>query len=815
MHIQGIKRYFRTVSTIALCSLVVTACGGGGSNSSIQTPTAVPNVAPPPPPPPPPPASVTAADFETAEYQLGGGLDLINASEAYAQGFTGEGVTIGIVDFNFDFTSNDVNFSNASRGPNADALAIYEAQIGDTASTDEHGQAVAAVAAGVRDDSNTHGVAFDANVIGVDFFSNVNSRQVRQDGDLFNVSDPWTYLVQNGARVINKSFGFDEGDVLENPPPVSEFYVLEFDTTAITAGALLVSSAGNNAGPEPSLSNIRTLERLQDLGLVGQTADGRTTLTGDGGFIIAGAVDSNGQIASFSDRAGNGIEQNFFLVAPGVDLTLPWNGQLGVGSGTSFSAPHITGAAAILFQAWPNLSANEVTNILFETATDLGSPGIDSIYGNGLLNLEAALQPIGESSIAVAASGRANEGTSDTNTSVTTNGIVLSGAFGDAANLKTGLSSLTILDSFNRDFQANFAGSAITNTNNIPLNNLIEQRRNWQSSQARFGASQSIRYAVNIDPEREFIEFTQGRAALDLLDSPEATFEVAGTFEGVNWIVGNGQNIDTALQNQSDGIRPNTFSLTGAFNNGLNRTQGHYAGAGITLSAKTDLWVGASFGEHTGLQNSNFLIGLDRDAPVTSTAARVNHYEKWGTLSFEAGFMQEDGAILGTRATDAFAITDRSQTIWINAEASIPLANTLALHATVTGGQTNAGNTSNSIFADVDRLFTSSFSASLIKSSTFTNNDQIAFSVNQPLRLEHGSVGITTGAGRDLETTVLLFDTNRFSLTPSGRELAFESAYRSKFGDWTMEANVAFRMDANHVKGQQDALLFFGLYRPF
>ena len=200
---------------------------------------------------------------------------------------------------------------------------------------------------------------------------------------------------------------------------------------------------------------------------------------------------------------------------------------------------------------------------------------------------------------------------------------------------------------------------------------------------------------------------------------------------------------------------------------------------------------------------------------MTSTAARINHYEKWGTLSFEAGFMQEEGAILGARATDTFAITDRSQTIWINAEASIPLANTLSFHATVTGGQTNAGNTSNSIFADVDRLFTTSFSASLVKSDTFTNNDQIAFTVNQPLRLEHGSVGITTGAGRDLETAALLFDTNRFSLTPSGRELAFESAYRSQFGDWTMEANMAFRMDANHVKGQQDALLFFGLYRPF
>ncbi|UTW55946.1 S8 family peptidase [Kordiimonas sp. SCSIO 12610] len=818
MRKSGITGYYRTVALLSVCGLALTACGGGGGGSTIQTPTAVPNVAPPPPPPPapsPPPAGVTAADFETAEYQRGGGLDLINASEAYAQGFTGEGVTIGVVDFNFVFNSPDVNFSSASRGQNADALRIYEAQIGDTASTDQHGQAVAAVAAGVRDDRNIHGVAFDSTVIGVDFFSNVNSRQVRQDGDLFNVSDPWTYLVQNGARVINKSFGFDEGDTIDNPPPVNEFYVLEFDSTAVTAGALLVSSAGNNAGPEPSLSNIRTLERLQSLGLVGQRADGSATLTGDGGFIIAGAVDANGNIASFSDTAGNGIERDFFLVAPGVDLTLPWNGQIAVASGTSFSAPHITGAAAILFQAWPNLSAREVADILFDTATDLGAPGTDNIYGRGLLNLEAALQPVGESSIAVASSASTAAGTPSPNTNPTTNGIILSGAFGDALGLKNGLSSLTILDSFNRDFQANLSASAVTNTTNIGLNALIEQRRNWQTSAERIGANETIRYAVNIDPNREFIEFTQGRAALDQLESPEATFELTGSYEGVNWFVGNGQSIGAALQSQSFTNSPNLFSLTGAFNNAINRTQGHYAGAGIAIGEKTDLWFGAGFSENKGLASNSPFQGIESDTPVTSTAARISHYENWGTFSFEAGFMEEEGAILGARASDVFAITDRSQTVWLNASASLPLTNALSFHATVTGGSTDAGNTTASVLSDVNTLISSSFSASLIKSATFLNNDQIAFTVNQPLRLERGSVGITTGAGRDIDTTELLFDTNRFSLTPSGRELAFEGAYRAQFGTWTMEANMAYRLDANHIQGQKDTLLFLGLYRPF
>ena len=50
---------------------------------------------------------------------------------------------------------------------------------------------------------------------------------------------------KSAFTVDNVIFGFDEGDSIGNPPPVNEFYVLAFDTNAITAGALLVSSAGN------------------------------------------------------------------------------------------------------------------------------------------------------------------------------------------------------------------------------------------------------------------------------------------------------------------------------------------------------------------------------------------------------------------------------------------------------------------------------------------------------------------------------------------------------------------------------------------
>ena len=69
-------------------------------------------------------------------------------------------------------------------------------------------------------------------------------------------------------------------------------------------------------------------------------------------------------------------------------------------SGTSFSAPTISGAVALLAQAFPNLSGADIVSILFNSADDLGAAGIDAIFGHGRLNIARAFQPIGQTTLA-------------------------------------------------------------------------------------------------------------------------------------------------------------------------------------------------------------------------------------------------------------------------------------------------------------------------------------------------------------------------------------------------------------------------------
>ena len=147
---------------------------------------------------------------------------------------------------------------------------------------------------------------------------------------------------------------------------------------AVRAGRIVVLSAGNDGGADPIFPAIFAgtsgARRARDRG--GRARRRRASWP------------------SFSNRAGSA--KRYFLVAPGVEVLAPAvGGGAALVSGTSFAAPHVTGAVALVLDAAPFLSAEQVVELLLDTATDLGAPGTDAVYGRGLLNLAAALGPQG------------------------------------------------------------------------------------------------------------------------------------------------------------------------------------------------------------------------------------------------------------------------------------------------------------------------------------------------------------------------------------------------------------------------------------
>ncbi len=113
------------------------------------------------------------------------------------------------------------------------------------------------------------------------------------------------------------------------------------------------------------------------------------------GMIAVGAVDQNNRIASFSggqifDRATDLIKPN--LVAPGVDIlsAKPYGG-LSKQDGTSMAAAHVAGVAALLFQAKPEATVEEVEQALLTSCLPL-SDAVPSRAGAGLVNPVGALE---------------------------------------------------------------------------------------------------------------------------------------------------------------------------------------------------------------------------------------------------------------------------------------------------------------------------------------------------------------------------------------------------------------------------------------
>jgi subtilisin family serine protease len=95
------------------------------------------------------------------------------------------------------------------------------------------------------------------------------------------------------------------------------------------------------------------------------------------------AVDKAGNVNSSAGAGGIGVA----VAAPGIDMlgSFP-GGEIETWEGSSAAAPIVTGLVALMRQADPVASANDIIQRVISTAVDLGDPGFDGIYGYGLID---------------------------------------------------------------------------------------------------------------------------------------------------------------------------------------------------------------------------------------------------------------------------------------------------------------------------------------------------------------------------------------------------------------------------------------------
>ena len=309
---------------------------------------------------------------ETAALaQAEANIQQINAPDVWALGFRGQGIVVASMDTGVDFAHPDI--SAQYRG-GTDSWYDPYGQHPQPTDADGHGTMTMGIMVGRSAGGTAVGVAPDAKWIAVKIFNDSGGGTIAAAHKGFQWlldpdQDPAT---PDAPQVVNNSWTF--------PAPGCD---IEFqpDLQTLRAAGIVPVFAAGNLGPGASTS---------------------TSPSNNPEALSVGAVDSSDSIASFSSRGppSCGGSQTFpELTAPGVNIrTTDLFGTYNTNSGTSFSAPHVTGALAILLSAFPSLSVAGLESALETTAVDLGPAGPDSTYGFGRIDVLAAYSQLAANS---------------------------------------------------------------------------------------------------------------------------------------------------------------------------------------------------------------------------------------------------------------------------------------------------------------------------------------------------------------------------------------------------------------------------------
>lgn len=313
------------------------------------------------------------ADPISAQANKNGALDIINAAAAYAQGYTGKGVTVGVADVGIVNFSHPEFSGKTGSGVVFDGLESTEVPL--TWENVYHPTPVASIAVADKNGFGMHGVAYDADVAS----SSVMGHYYGGGGFESSNSFYDNYLTNPDIKIINNSWGsslylLDEEDFNEIIEYLqSDIASFEIEK-AVNNDKLLIFAAGNSGHLTAAIENnldVLTGDKAFNDNIITVTAAKANSFTknANGGFDV-----ESDAIAIFSDLAM--YNEDTTLSASGWNINsanadFAASGEYYSSSyGTSMAAPIVTGVAALVQQAFPYLGGKQIGDVLLSTANN-------------------------------------------------------------------------------------------------------------------------------------------------------------------------------------------------------------------------------------------------------------------------------------------------------------------------------------------------------------------------------------------------------------------------------------------------------------
>ena len=739
--------------------ILVSACGGGGSGGAAGGGVGTGTVTN---------CSDTGTAFQTYEYYNTGSdlgssgagndspLQYVCASSAYARGATGDGIQVAVVDTGVrathgDLDDNMVSFTTGSDTVNSD----------NNASDDEgHGTHVAGIIAGERQGgvASSHGVAFDAQIYG---FKALDSDGNGSDTTLGNAFG----LIENIAAIdiINNSWGTnaDCSSASACRALGTTIYDNWEDLSQLSTPKISVFAAGNDSEDQPS-AECQTMVYNSDINAVSVCVVAIST-DDSGGFS-----QGKGLLATFSNKCGK--VSSYCIAAPGDTLYNTGylsNSHYTTKSGTSMAAPMVSGGLAIIMEEFSSLTPAQVVSRLLSTANDSGEYSQTSIYGHGLMNLNAATAAVG-SLQTINGSNLLDDHNTSYNDLVN-NSFTSSAAFSNALNTALNGQTMEVYDSFDRaNFKVevdNFFTSGSYTSQNTIENHIARLKPKVKNK------------TIHKNLYGNFTVETNG----NYLQS--SMFQSAGDFLalGYNHSTNSFENaVDPLSSFFNDSNFGNNYLVNPYFNTG--------SGQDYFMSFNSN----SSFGFDTFTNSNGNDLGLSFNLnPLSSSEEGI---KSAGDLQIVFGANYEQNKFLNSTSSGVFATGDLSNTNFTGIKYKKNLSDDITFVGSGFAGYTYIDKAANSYIDSSSPLLTSSFTLGLAKANFLKQDQTIGFFVNQPQRVEDGSLILRVPTSSDRDRTVTYSNLN-VDLEPDARQINFDIIFNK-----TITESSNFSANLTHVR---------------
>lgn len=531
------------------------------------------------------------------------------------------------------------------------------------------------------------------------------------------------------------------------------------------------------------------------------------------GVIVVGGTDASGNLLPQTNRAGT--TANRYVGANG----LPSDGA--EQGGSSWATARISGIAGAVLQQNPNLTAEEVADVILQSAIDRGDPGTDTEYGRGvILNaaqvLDNVIGPVVVPTDPVPPPSSGGGGGGGGAGAILLVGGALAGALILLKKPKAKLEKTLVLDSYGRAFELDLNPHININDDTLHLNEFFHSLQQTSVSDGLYLPQLKTEIALAATADSDY--------RLDMIEY----------FAMPDDRVINDQSaeVSIALRSQlsdnmvfSSGYRVSPSQAIGVVSE---LEQHKYFGASSFISGQSFDSVLSGFGARAETASlaytpgkANLQLGLvsvndpqrfSQDSFSTILKGGYQFTDNAG-LALQFGQLEEQGSLLGGAAGGIFGV-ETATTYALNVSGKIKTGEKFSVVANYGVGKTKVDAAENSLLSGFSNLRSDWYSLGLIGNNVWRTQDQIGLAFSQPLKIRSGGVDYALPTRRAASGDIL-FDRERINLADTGAtERSLEGYYRTQLNEHIEVGSfVAYRQNPNHVADEGNELLLMATLR--